>query len=109
MCEMCAQKQAQITRLEEQVKRQNDLLKLAKAALKRQKQQLDNVRLFTWNIGIKAGAEIAKAQQGGLAKGQHTFITRYWEGVGWCAGQVFRLVQVDWAGQIIELIAALKL
>lgn len=101
MCDQCEQ-------LQKQINRQAKMLKTAGKIIKRQKEQVDAVRQFSYHAAQDAGKELGELERGGLAKGQYLHKKRYIEGVRWCAVKVYNIVIYDWGTAFLEMLLRLQ-
>lgn len=94
MCDQCARLQAENKKLK-------DLLKLARRIFKKQNEQLDAVRGYTWRITKEFEAISA---QGGMVRPEFN----RWQGRAETAGAVFKLVYIDWSRSFLETLARMR-
>lgn len=100
MCSECAVLQTQIKQLERRIQRQARLLKLAGRIIKKQRQQLDTVQVYTWSVICQAGRDMSQH----LPRGTWSL----WRGRLEVARKVFRIVWIDWSRTFLEMMGRIS-
>jgi hypothetical protein len=100
MCDRCYVLQDRIVSLEQENKKLKRLVKLARTIIRKQREQLDDISIFTWDIICSARKVLSQNRPRGTWS--------LWKGRLEIAHAVYQMAAVNFARAFLELAATIQ-